>query len=466
MSWSLTEYGSSRSSPGKHGDRFIPSRSAANWDLKFHRTQDSEKSLKEKWPSRQATSGNSPIYSALLDNELLGVGIERVQNVKGRGQRLPQPCSPEKEDLFVYSPSTEGWWRPDAVRAASSHGMSSISSKSQALLASQKKTPKSISAKPFKILEAPELQDNFCLNLLDWSSLNIISVGLGTSVFLWHAATCQVVRVCDLSVEGDSVTSVCWSQRGILLAVGTQKGFVHVWDVVAERRVCVLNKHSSRVSVLAWNADQISSGSRDKLILQRDLRTRAMQSRRCLQGHSGEVCGLEWSTNRRLLASSGKDNTVVLWTPASPKPVQQHTGHKAAVKAIAWSPHQHGLLASGGCQADCAILFWNTLTNQILQSIHTGSQVGNLAWSRHTNELVSTHGSPENQIAIWKYPSLAQANKLTGHTCPVSHLTVSPDGQVIATGAADETLRLWEVFNKTHPSRPSESTLDLFTRIR
>jgi len=35
--------------------------------------------------------------------------------------------------------------------------------------------------------------------------------------------------------------------------------------------------------------------------------------------------------------------------------------HIAAVKAIAWSPHQHGLLASGGGTADRTIRFWNTL---------------------------------------------------------------------------------------------------------
>ena len=32
--------------------------------------------------------------------------------------------------------------------------------------------------------------------------------------------------------------------------------------------------------------------------------------------------------------------------------MQQYTEHIAAVKAIAWSPHQHGLLASGGGTAD------------------------------------------------------------------------------------------------------------------
>ena len=69
--------------------------------------------------------------------------------------------------------------------------------------------------------------------------------------------------------------------------------------------------------------------------------------------------------------------------------MQQYTEHLAAVKAIAWSPHQHGLLASGGGTADRCIRFWNTLTGQPLNSVDTGSQVCNLAWSKHDNELVS-----------------------------------------------------------------------------
>lgn len=57
--------------------------------------------------------------------------------------------------------------------------------------------------------------------------------------------------------------------------------------------------------------------------------------------------------------------------------------------AIAWSPHHHGLLASGGGTADRCIRFWNTLTGQPMQSVDTGSQVCNLAWSKHASELVS-----------------------------------------------------------------------------
>jgi WD40 repeat protein len=57
--------------------------------------------------------------------------------------------------------------------------------------------------------------------------------------------------------------------------------------------------------------------------------------------------------------------------------------------AIAWSPHHHGLLASGGGAADQCIRFWNTLTGQPMQYVNTGSQVSNLAWSKYSSELVS-----------------------------------------------------------------------------
>ena len=57
---------------------------------------------------------------------------------------------------------------------------------------SPRKPTRKISKIPFKVLDAPELQDDFYLNLVDWSSLNVLSVGLGTCVYLWSACTSQV----------------------------------------------------------------------------------------------------------------------------------------------------------------------------------------------------------------------------------------------------------------------------------
>ncbi|RVW30535.1 Protein FIZZY-related 3 [Vitis vinifera] len=100
----------------------------------------------------------------------------------------------------------------------------------------------------------------------------------------------------------------------------------------------------------------------------------------------------------------------------------------AAVKAIAWSPHQSGLLASGGGTADWYIRFWSTTSGNQLNH-DKGSQVCNLAWSKNVNELVSTHGYSQNQIMVWKHPSMTMVTTLTGHSLLVLYLAMSWDGQ-------------------------------------
>jgi WD40 repeat protein len=57
--------------------------------------------------------------------------------------------------------------------------------------------------------------------------------------------------------------------------------------------------------------------------------------------------------------------------------------------AIGWSPHHHGILASGGGTFDHCIRFWNTLTGYQVKCVDTGYHVSNLAWSTDSSELVS-----------------------------------------------------------------------------
>ena len=92
-------------------------------------------------------------------------------------------------------------------------------------LQAQRKIPRV----PFKVLDAPELQDDFYLNLVDWSSQNVLSVGLGSCVYLWSANNSQVVRLCDLSEESDTVTSVSWSDRVSHICILVLSGKSHLY---------------------------------------------------------------------------------------------------------------------------------------------------------------------------------------------------------------------------------------------
>nr|XP_023017382.1 fizzy-related protein homolog [Leptinotarsa decemlineata] len=445
-------------------DRFIPYRANNSWETSFANISEVNKAphvgRKPRENGENARDGS--VYNILLRNELLG---ENIEDIKSQGDERQALTPVKSRNLFKYGTPSKNEKTP--IKSQSSpYSLSPLSTSSQRLLRSPHKATRKISRIPFKVLDAPELQDDFYLNLVDWSVQNVLSVGLGSCVYLWSACTSQVTRLCDLSSDGNVVTSVAWSERGHLVAVGTHNGYVTVWDVAVNKQVNKLQGHTARVGALAWNGDVLSSGSRDRLILQRDTRTPPNVTERRLVGHRQEVCGLKWSPDNQYLASGGNDNRLYVWNMQSLSPVQTYTDHLAAVKAIAWSPHHHGLLASGGGTADRCIRFWNTLTGQPMQCVDTGSQVCNLAWSKHSSELVSTHGYSQNQILVWKYPSLTQVAKLTGHSYRVLYLALSPDGEAIVTGAGDETLRFWNVFSKARSQKETRSVLSLYTGIR
>jgi len=83
---------------------------------------------------------------------------------------------------------------------------------------------------PFKVLDAPALKDDYYLNLVDWSELNDLVVGLSSCVYIWSATSSKVTKLHDLGND-DEVTSVNWARRGTHLSVGTDGGVVQVWDL-------------------------------------------------------------------------------------------------------------------------------------------------------------------------------------------------------------------------------------------
>lgn len=120
-----------------------------------------------------------------------------------------------------------------------------------------------------------------------------------------------------------------------------------------------LSRHNHRVGVIAWkDGNVLASGSRDRSIFLRDIRAEAPDITHRLAFHKQEVCGLGWSGDSLYLASGGNDNKLAIWDVRySDKPLC-YGKHKAAVKAITWSPHESGLIrliASGGGTADRCI---------------------------------------------------------------------------------------------------------------
>ena len=51
-------------------------------------------------------------------------------------------------------------------------------------------------------------------------------------------------------------------------------------------------------------------------------------------------------------------------------------------------------------------------------------------------ELLSSHGFSENQLCLWKYPTMSKIKELKGHTARVLHLATNADGSMVCSAGA------------------------------
>ncbi|KAK1324863.1 Protein FIZZY-RELATED 1 [Acorus calamus] len=260
-----------------------------------------------------------------------------------------------------------------------------------------------------RVLYAPNLLKDFYLNLIDWGPDNILATALGNTVYLYDAGKNEVQILTEVDHEDDYPTSVAWSSDGLTLAIGFNNSMIEIWDPKTSRLVRSIEAHSSRVGSLSWKHQILTSGSHDTSIINHDVR--AYRAAYVLKGHSGEVCGLKWSESKGLLASGGNDNLV----------------------------HEVGWLI------EC-IKIWNAQTGQCNASIDSEAQVCGLEWNRHRKEILSGHGYGRNNLCLRKYPSMSKIGELTGHLDRILNLSQSPDGSKVVSLGADETLRIWKVF--------------------
>lgn len=415
-----------RENKAEQADRFIPNRSSSDLENSQNYFMENDKSMNE---------GDESDHQKMITAKLTGSEMESGNK------------TPSKPRVLAYKN------KAPAPKDGYQNSLMVLYSQNGAKKGVTAKPTRHIPSAPVRILDAPDMLDDYYLNLLSWSSDNTLAVALSQCIYIWDASSGSIKELMNVDeTPNDYISSVSWIQSGgSHLAVGTASNTVQLWDVQAGRQVRSMDGHAGRVGALAWNGPVLTSGSKDTTIINHDVRVQN-HIVNTFRHHSQEVCGLSWSPDGTFLASGANDNTLCIWdnpgssTGSISEPRHVLTDHQAAVKALAWSPHERNLLASGGGTADRCIKFWNAASGALVNSVDTGSQVCALQWSPFEKEILSSHGFAENQLCLWKYPTLARTKELKGHTSRVLHMAVSPDGSTVVSGAADETLRFWNVF--------------------
>ncbi|MFE0674815.1 helix-turn-helix domain-containing protein [Streptomyces sp. NPDC058867] len=272
----------------------------------------------------------------------------------------------------------------------------------------------------------------------------VAAAGLDGQARLWRVRGSGTVRpLTTLDAFDEAALAVGFSPDGRRLAVGSQDRTTRVWDIsrpeAPRRPRDAGDKATSWINAVGFSpgGDTLAIGGSDDAVRLWDLDAGYVSG---TLPHPGAVTSLTW-IDRKTLVTGCSDGTVRLWNLPSPVLTSAQ-----GVNALAYSPDSR-FLAVGTLE----LHLWDLARHErVGTSWKPGGDtfVQSVAFSPGTSLLAVGYGNGRIQlfsVAADGTLRLRGSPFRAAATGSVQSLVFNATGTVLATGADDATVRLWDV---------------------
>ena len=181
-----------------------------------------------------------------------------------------------------------------------------------------------------------------------------------------------------------------------------------------------------------------------------------------LEGHKGNVQGLDFHPDNQRLATCATDNTAKIWDVSTGEIVQELAGHEDEIDSVKFS-HDGKLVATGGDEG--IVRIYEVASGNLLKSMTTHRTVdfGGLGSSRTQDRyqaiqeiafspddrLIATVGYSDDPVVVFDMTNGQKLGAFAADKDNTNSVIFSPDGRYISTAGRDGDVYVWDTLALT-----------------